>query len=122
MRFIRHKKIGNACQEAISALGMKQVPTSSIHSASTLTAPYYPQGISGSEFLSKVRNAGVILAGGLHPKIKAEYFRIGHMGAVTPGDILATIGAIESGLFSCKYDFEPGTGVSAAQNVLQNME
>jgi len=121
-RFMRHQKIGNAFQEAISALGMKQVPTSSIHAASTLTAPYYPQGVSGSEFLSKVKKAGVILAGGLHPKIRTEYFRIGHMGAVKPGDILATIGAIESSLFSCKYDFEPGTGVSAAQKVLQGME
>jgi alanine-glyoxylate transaminase/serine-glyoxylate transaminase/serine-pyruvate transaminase len=57
----------------------------------------------------------VTLAGGLHPVIRSEYFRIGHMGAHTPGDILATLGAIEVALAGCGYQFTPGIGVAAAQ-------
>jgi len=37
------------------------------------------------------------------------------MGAVSANDLLATIGAIESGLMACGYEaFEPGDGVAAA--------
>jgi len=68
--------------------------------------------------LKQVSQAGVILAGGLHPEIKAQYFRIGHMGPTTPGDVVATIGALEQGLAAVGYDFEPGVGVAAAQGVL----
>jgi len=118
-RFARHKKFANACQAAIEALGMKQVPTDPKHAASTLTAPYYPDGVAGPDLLPKIVAAGVILAGGLHPDIAAKYFRIGHMGAVKAGDILATIGAIETGLSACGHKFEPGTGMAAAQAILQ---
>ncbi len=119
-RFKRHQRFGRACKEAIQALGLDQVPTDLAHSAATLTAPYYPRGVIGSEFLPKVRNAGVILAGGLHSEIKDEYFRIGHMGGETSGDLLATIGAIEAGLKGCGYEFELGAGVSVAQRVLRS--
>ena len=118
-RFHRHQRFGNACKEAIQALGLDQVPTDPAHAAATLTAPYYPRGVTGSAFLPKVKDAGAILAGGLHPNIKDKYFRIGHMGAETAGDLLATIGAIEAGLRECGYQFELGTGVSAAQRALR---
>ena len=117
-RFARHCKLGAACKAAISALGMSQVPTDSAHAAATLTAPYYPEGIVGSDFLPKVKAAGAILAGGLHPEIKSRYFRIGHMGATNSGDLLATIGAIETGLRGCGYDCKLGVGVAAAQQTL----
>jgi alanine-glyoxylate transaminase/serine-glyoxylate transaminase/serine-pyruvate transaminase len=68
--------------------------------------------------LSHIGAAGVIVAGGLHPQIKARYFRVGHMGAVTPSDILATVGAIERGLARAGYRFELGSGLAAAQRVL----
>ena len=68
--------------------------------------------------LAHIKEAGVILAGGLHPEIKARYFRIGHMGAVSASDILATVGAIETGLAKVGYRFEPGAGLAAAQAVL----
>lgn len=117
-RFKRHQKIGAACRGAIGALGMKQIPTGTDHAASTLTAPFYPEGISGPGFLPQVKKAGAVLAGGLHPEIKTRYFRIGHMGAVTPGDILATIGAVEASLSACGHPFDPGTGITAAQKIL----
>ena len=85
--------------------------------ATTITAPYYPNGVDAS-VLQAINQAGVILAGGLHPEIKARYFRIGHMGAVTPSDILATIGAVEHGLAQVGYDFEFGAGLAAAQEIL----
>ena len=94
-RFARHQKLAKAFQAAIGALGMKQVPTDPKHAASTLTAPRFPEGVTGPDLLPKVVAAGVILAGGLHPKMSAEYFRIGHMGDHSPEDICELLGWID---------------------------
>jgi alanine-glyoxylate transaminase/serine-glyoxylate transaminase/serine-pyruvate transaminase len=114
-RFSRHTLLSRMCQAGIAALGLGQVPLQAAFAAHTLTAPRYPADVDGAAFLANVSQAGVVLAGGLHPAIKGEYFRIGHMGAHTPGDVLATIGAIETALAGCGYGFEAGAGVSAAQ-------
>ncbi len=117
-RVLRHRAMGDACRAAFAAIGLDTVPMAAGYSANTLSAPRYPNGVAGVDLLPKIRAAGVILAGGLHPAIQSEYFRIGHMGATRPGDLLAAIAAIETGLHRCGYEFELGSGVSRAQRVL----
>lgn len=117
VRFARHRRLSEACRAAITALGMTQVPVSADKTAVTMTAPYFPDGVDRT-VLAHIKEAGVILAGGLHPEIKARYFRIGHMGAVSASDILATVGAVEQGLARVGYEFEFGVGLAAAQTVL----
>jgi len=117
-RIARHRRLGTACRTALRALGLSQVPTGNEHAANTLSAPRYPADTSAAALLSAIHEAGVILAGGLHPEIKSEYFRVGHMGATKAGDLLATIGAIEAGLRRCGHRFEVGAGVAASQSVL----
>jgi alanine-glyoxylate transaminase/serine-glyoxylate transaminase/serine-pyruvate transaminase len=116
-RFARHRRLSEALKAAVTALGMKQVPVSADKAAATLTAPYYPDGVDRT-VLGYVKQAGVILAGGLHPAIKDRYFRVGHMGVVSASDILATVGAIEQGLTRVGHEFEAGVGLAAAQAVL----
>lgn len=116
-RFARHRLLSRAFKAAMEALGLRQVPVSAERAANTLTAAYYPDGVD-SRLLGHVSAAGAIVAGGLHPAIKDRYFRVGHMGAVTASDILATVGAIEKGLAQVGYRFSPGAGLSAAQAVL----
>jgi alanine-glyoxylate transaminase/serine-glyoxylate transaminase/serine-pyruvate transaminase len=113
-RFARHRILGRACQAAVAALGLGQVPLEPEFAAHTMTAPRYPAGIGAADLLPSIAKAGAVLAGGLHPEIRAEYFRIGHMGAAKVGDVLATVGAIEQGLAHCGYEFEAGAGVAAA--------
>ncbi len=113
-RWARHARIGEAFQAAIQALGLGQVPLQTAWAAHTMSAPRYPAGVDGTEFLRRVRQAGVTLAGGLHPQIRAEYFRIGHMGSVGLSELLATVGAVEAGLAGCGHRFEIGAGVRAA--------
>jgi alanine-glyoxylate transaminase/serine-glyoxylate transaminase/serine-pyruvate transaminase len=114
-RVARHIAISQACKAGVQALGLTQVPLQPEYAAHTLTAPRYPIGVNGPEFLGQVLQSGVTLAGGLLPTMRNEYFRIGHMGAVTLGDVLATISAIESGLAGCGYEFTPNAGVEAVQ-------
>jgi alanine-glyoxylate transaminase / serine-glyoxylate transaminase / serine-pyruvate transaminase len=111
-RFERHAQIGRASRAAMTALGLGQVPKKEEFAANTLSAPRYPQGVEGPSLLAAVGKQGVILAGGLHPAIKSEYFRIGHMGACTQGDLLAVYGALEQSLkqLGCH---PPSSGVAA---------
>lgn len=114
-RFKRHEAISRACKSGIRALGLNQVPVSDKIAAHTMTAPRYPEGIIAQEFLLEVAHAGVTLAGGLHPLIKNEYFRIGHMGNVQLGDILTTLSAIERSLRVCGMAVKEGISLSVAQ-------
>jgi len=113
-RIERHRKISRSCKAAIQALGLEQVPVRPEVAAHTMSAPRFPAGVNGPDFVTRVGRAGVTLARGLHPAIRSEYFRIGHMGSVNLGDILATIGAIEIALKECGYQFTAGAGLAAA--------
>jgi alanine-glyoxylate transaminase/serine-glyoxylate transaminase/serine-pyruvate transaminase len=117
-RFVRHQRLASAFRAAIEALGMGFVATDPKDRANTLTACRYPDGVVASDLLPAIKKAGVIVAGGLHPEIKTEYFRVGHMGAVRLGDVLATVGAIETGLRHAGYSFEAGIGVATVMKSL----
>ncbi|MFQ5857999.1 MAG: pyridoxal-phosphate-dependent aminotransferase family protein [Anaerolineae bacterium] len=119
-RFRRHRLIARAFQAAMEALGLRQLPNSPDLRAPTLSAVYYPEGVDSS-LLGKIHDEGVIVAGGLLPQIAGRYFRVGHMGAVSASDILATVGAIERGLQHSGYEFDLGAGLEAAQRVLERL-
>ncbi len=113
-RWTRHARLAAAFRAGVEALGLGFVAEDVAYRADTLTACRYPVGAGAGEFLPAVKAAGVIVAGGLHPQIKAEYFRVGHMGSVSLGDVLSTLGAIESAMAKTQAPHEPGAGVSAA--------
>lgn len=116
-RFRRHQVIARAFQAAMEALGLRQLPRSPALRAPTMSAVYYPEDVDSS-LLGKIRDEGVIVAGGLLPQIAGRYFRVGHMGTVGPSDILGTVGAIERALHRSGYEFDAGAGLEAAQRVL----
>ncbi|NAS30188.1 aminotransferase class V-fold PLP-dependent enzyme [Flavobacteriaceae bacterium R38] len=117
-RFLRHQKTGIAFRAAMDALNIDILPVNNKIAANTLTGAYYPKEINGNELLAAIGKAGVITAGGLLNDLKTTYFRIGHMGAVNRSDLLATISAIEYGLESTGYKIEKGSGLKAAQEIL----
>lgn len=119
-RFERHKKIARAFRSATAAMGLNMIPVNENVAASTLSAPYYPEGVEGGSLLSEITKSGIIMAGGLLPDLKTRYFRIGHMGSVNQSDILSSIAAIESALLKCGYRIKPGIGLGAAQEVLSS--
>lgn len=116
-RFRRHELGARAFRAGLKAMGMNFVPVREELCASTLSAPWYPAGVDAG-VLKQVAAEGAVLAGGLHPEIKAKYFRVGHMGMSGAAEILATLGAIERGFAKAGYKFEPGCAVAAAQALL----
>jgi len=117
-RFLRHRTLSSAFQAGVDALGLRQVPASPEERAHTLTACHLPAGVPATQFVPAVAAQGVVVAGGLHPDIRDRSFRVGHMGAVRPGDILATLGAVEAGLLRLGANVEAGVAVSAAARAL----
>lgn len=102
-RFRRHNERGATFRGAMRDLGLRMIPVSEEVCANTLSAPYYPNGIKWSDFMKAISSSDVILAGGLLPGIKDSYFRVGHMGSVTEGDILTTVAAITGALTACGH-------------------
>lgn len=97
-RFERHKRLASLFRNEVEQLGFKYIPTKKEHTANTLSAIYYPSGIDGNEFRKKLAQNNIIVAGGLLPEIKDEYFRVGHMGAVTENDVVAVVHAINKAI------------------------
>lgn len=106
VRFAKHIEASQKIKSAISRMGMQLVPATSTIAANTLTAVYYPSGISPSEFLKSMTNSGVVIAGGLHPLHNTKYFRIGHMNISaceqSNGHLDKVIQAIETSLLVAK--------------------
>ena len=89
-RFERHQQVSSRVKDTLERWGLKlvrddiqgslyQVPVNRTVAANTLTAVYYPEGVSGPDFLKAVTSSDVVIAGGLHPLHNSKYFRVGHV-------------------------------------------
>jgi aspartate aminotransferase-like enzyme len=117
-RIARHHRMAQAVRAAISAWGVEMFPkTDAIHQFSnTVTAAKIPAGSNDKEFRGHVKRLGIQIAGG-QDHLKDVIFRIGHMGAVSAPELLATLAATEYALH--KSGLKPATsGVMAAAEVL----
>eukprot|EP00010_Vexillifera_abyssalis_P008497 CAMPEP_0201550516 /NCGR_PEP_ID=MMETSP0173_2-20130828/6871_1 /ASSEMBLY_ACC=CAM_ASM_000268 /TAXON_ID=218659 /ORGANISM="Vexillifera sp., Strain DIVA3 564/2" /LENGTH=403 /DNA_ID=CAMNT_0047960517 /DNA_START=25 /DNA_END=1236 /DNA_ORIENTATION=- len=119
-RFYEHRRTANAFRAALDALGLNTVAEKEL-CANTLSAVRYPQGIDGAMFRTHIKEAGAIVAGGLHKEIKAEYFRVGHMGlsSIETNHLLEAVKAIEFALKKQNYKFEKDIGVQAFSKAVQ---
>jgi len=117
-RYARHQAIANAMRSALNKIGLKIVAEEKGR-ADTMTAAYYPSGIDDEAFRGNMARHGVIVAGGLG-QLRGKIFRVGHMGNVSPNDIIATIGAIEASLSRLGHSFPLGGGVGAATESLKS--
>ncbi len=98
VRFARHERLARKFREEMSGSGLLSVTRSAKVLANTLSTYYFPEGVVGPEFLKRVADNGVVIAGGLLPEIKTKYFRIGHMGIVNEEQIERTVDAIKRSL------------------------
>ena len=119
-RFALHDRGASAMRAAWRALGLRAVPSKETHAAGTLSALRFPQGVDAS-LVGKIAERGVYVAGGLHPAIRSEYFRVGHMGyALTRPDMLMrTVEAIGGALEASGQAVDTARAVKAMLTELQ---
>jgi len=117
-RIDRHRKVGHAFREGLKSLGLDIIPVNSDVAANTLSAPYFPENISGAAIISGIGAEGVIVAGGLLPEIRTQYFRVGHMGMTGKNEVITTLKAIETSLIKQGCEIDKGACLKAAMETL----
>jgi alanine-glyoxylate transaminase/serine-glyoxylate transaminase/serine-pyruvate transaminase len=98
-RFASHARAAQALRAAWSELGLTLVPARPELASNLLSALRFPAGVDGT-LVRRILDHGVAVTGGLHPAIRNEYFRVGHMGFVTgrPELLRRTVLAVAAGL------------------------
>ena len=113
--FARHARLAGATRAAVQALGLALFAD---HPGAACTAVRAPEGIDAGRIVKGLRVRGITIAGG-QGSMKGQIFRISHMGYVDGFDVLTAIGAIEMVLAEFGHPIALGTGIRAAQEVLQ---
>ena len=113
--FARHDRLARAARAGVGALGLALFAE---HPGAACTAVTAPPGIDGGAVVKGMRKRGITIAGG-QGSMKGKMFRISHMGYVDPFDVLTALGALEMVLADLGYPVTFGTGVGAAQALLQ---
>ena len=111
--FARHEACAAATRAGLEALGFGLFADPH-HYSPTVTAVSLPDGLDWDTLSRGLAAQGVIVAGGLG-RLSGSTFRVGHLGSVTLGEILDTIGALEDLSIHLKRGVRPGVGVAAAQ-------
>ncbi|KAG0680067.1 hypothetical protein C6P40_000137 [Pichia californica] len=75
----------NFKDKLVNELGLTLVPISRDVAAHGLSVVYYPDGIVGSDLLTKMAENGFTIASGIYKDYKDKYFRVGHMGVAAIG-------------------------------------
>lgn len=115
----RHRRMGEATRAAVKSLGFGVLPD---HPANGVTVAVCPDGIDGNKLIRVMDDEfGVRVAGG-QDDLSGRVVRIGHMGGIRERDLAMVIGALERALESIGYRFDPGTGLTALQQVLLSHE
>ncbi len=83
--FARHRRVAQQMREGAQALGL-ELFADPAHASDTVTTLRVPAGIDGEALVAKVREQGVVLAGG-QGKLKGQVIRVGHLGYVDTADI-----------------------------------
>lgn len=110
----RHALHADAMRAAVSALGMEVLPE---RPSNCTTAALVPEGVSAPDVTGAMRDElGVTIAGG-QEHLKPRLVRMGHLGFISRGDVLAGISALELALARAGASVEFGAGLAAAQRV-----
>jgi aspartate aminotransferase-like enzyme len=115
--FARHAKLAKAVREGVKALGLKLLADESCAS-NAVTSVRRPEGVEVADLRKCMQQKhGVVLAGG-QGSLKNDIFRIGHLGYVSPADIISTLGLLGLALKELGQEVDATAGVRAAVAVL----
>lgn len=110
--------IAEAFRQGMLAIGLKlfsQCPANSV------TAVYYPEGITDKDFRNTLKKLHNIHVAGGQGTMEGKIFRVNHMGYTDAYDCLAAVAATEFALKKLGYNVQIGAGVAAAQKVLAQL-
>jgi aspartate aminotransferase-like enzyme len=119
--FSRHAQLSAATIAGVKALGLKLLVQTESAASPAVTAVWAPEGIDADKVRGVLSKQFDIVTAAGQDHLKGKIFRIGHLGFISPRDVLMTMATLESALNTVGYtDFTPGSAVKAAADVLAN--
>jgi aspartate aminotransferase-like enzyme len=119
--YARHALLSRATKAGVRALGLELFGEDADR-AVCVTAVRCPDGIDGGTLTALIRRKyGIIFAPG-QDKLKGKIFRIGHIGYLTPAEILQALAVLELALDELGYPVKRGDAVAAAEEVFAQAE
>ncbi|MGH7860780.1 MAG: pyridoxal-phosphate-dependent aminotransferase family protein [Candidatus Dormibacteraceae bacterium] len=113
----RHADIAHATQAALQAIGFSLFAAEGYRS-NTVTGALPMAGLDVGAFRKILReNYGVVIGNG-QGKMQGKMFRVGHLGAVTAGDLIQVLWSVERTLEELDVAPADGRGINAANRVL----
>ncbi|NQT79963.1 MAG: alanine--glyoxylate aminotransferase family protein [Candidatus Aminicenantes bacterium] len=114
--FEHHRILGDATRAAVKAIGLELL---SKKPGNILTAVKVPAGIDGLKLVKTMQGKYMAyIAGGQDP-YKGKMFRIAHLGYMGGFDIIIALSALEMTLSELGYEFESGSSLKAAEDILK---
>ena len=115
--YARHRRIADAAAAGLEALGFTLFAADGFRSV-TVTAAVPPPGVEVAALRQVLRDRyRVVIAGG-QGKMTGKMIRIGHLGAVSEGDIIQVLWALEQALEDLDVAPAAGRAVRAATEAL----
>lgn len=112
----RHRAVALAVRAGVRALGLKPY-VEDARASYTVTAVENAPGVDPLALRKLLLDRyHLVIAGGLVP-VKAETFRIGHLGYIGRGEVLNCLSGLELGLNELGFKVPLGAGLAAAQEV-----
>ena len=110
-RHEQHSRAMIAAWEAMGGAGFAEVPTHCV------SAVRMPEGVDAVKLRALLRDKYGVLVAGAYNEFKPHVLRVGHLGQVHSGEVMAGLAAIEAALLESGARFKQGAGLSAAQIV-----
>jgi serine---pyruvate transaminase len=116
--FARQQLMAEATRAAALALGLSIFAE---NPAPGVTAMLAPDDIDSTKVVRYMRDElGVSIQGG-QDQMRGKLIRIGHMGYLSPFDMLTVVSALELALARLGHEFESGAGVAAVQTCIKQV-
>ncbi len=115
-RFKRHLKMEKMLRAGLKALSVDLLTTDE-EGSPTLTAAITPKGIDLEDLREYLIDKFNVYIGRGQKKLINKIFRIGHMGYIDEVDILTFLSVFEIALQDLGFNYNPGDGIEAAQEI-----
>jgi aspartate aminotransferase-like enzyme len=111
--FERHERCARAARAGLSDLGFALFADPA-HASRTVTAAWVPESTEWAALNRAMRSRGLVVAGG-QDRLAGRIMRIGHLGDVTPEDVVAAVGIVGDALRETGVETDVQRAVSAAE-------
>jgi aspartate aminotransferase-like enzyme len=111
--FARHRRLAEATQAGLTALGFSLFAAED-HRSPTVTSAVPMPGLDVGAYRRLLRTKYGVVIGGGQGKMTGKLLRVGHLGAVTDGDVVQVLWAMERALEELDIAPADGRAVAAA--------